>query len=377
MVGVSVIYHHFPHYRAPIVRELSINGRNNYNFWGSLDEVEGIKPFRGEADVCIQPLGFRRWGRFWLLSGYSRPLFDKSNKVIIVLANPNMPATIAIALLGRFLGKKVIFWAHGWLKKHPAKISRLRNLYFSLADCVLVYGERAARIAYDEGFAKDKVHPIYNSLDFEQAQLSLAKIESTTQLSSRPQNLFVESDRPLLICTARLTTLCQFDILFHAARQLADCSRPVNILLIGDGPEREALENLSSELGITVCFYGSCYDEDEIARLIYWSDITVSPGKIGLTAVHSLTYGTPAITHGDFDAQMPEVEAIKPGVSGAFFERNNATDLARTISEWLNRDVDRCVTREACQAIIAEKWNPANQRKLIEDVIENLIGTVS
>lgn len=373
LARVNVIYHHFPHYRAPIIRELTKNGAHDYRFWGSHDDIEGIKCFKGDDLVHINTLGFKRRNRLWILHGYFRPLFDKSAKALIVLGNPNMPATIVIAVLGRLTGKKVIFWAHGWLKRHPARVARLRNLYFGLADCVLVYGERAARIAYDEGFTKDKVRPIYNSLDYDRAQLSLAKVEATTEPSLRPQELFAEPDRPLLICTARITILCQFDILFYAARQLADRGRPVNILLVGDGPERQPLEVLASQLGTSVHFYGACYDEDEIAKFIYWSDITVSPGKIGLTAMHSLTYGTPVITHGDLDAQMPEVEAIEPGVSGTFFERNNAADLVRAIAEWLDRDVDRGVTRTACQAIIADKWNPTNQRILIDQAIDDLM----
>lgn len=373
MAGVNVIYHHFPHYRAPVLRELTQNGKHHYRFWGDVKDIAGIKSFKGDEIVRVLPLGFKQRGRWWLLSGYSKPVFDKSAKVLIVLGNPNMPATIAIAVLGRLTGKKVIFWAHGWLKKHPTRVAHLRNRYFALADSVLVYGERAARIAADEGFAPGKVRAIYNSLDFDRAQSSLVKVEAAVGSSPGPQNLFADPGRPLLICTARITALCQFDILFHAAARLASEERPVNILLVGDGPERQPLEKLAADLGLAVHFYGACYDEDEIARLIYCSDITVSPGKIGLTAIHSLTYGTPAITHGDFDAQMPEVEAIEPGISGAFFKRNDPADLARAISQWLDRDVDRDVTRDACRAMIADKWNPANQRILIDQAVDDLL----
>ena len=40
------------------------------------------------------------------------------------------------------------------------------------------------------------------------------------------------------------------------------------------------------------------------------SDLTVSPGNIGLTAIHSLSYGTPVCSHSNFNNQMPESEAI-------------------------------------------------------------------
>ncbi|MDK4806980.1 MAG: glycosyltransferase family 4 protein [Novosphingobium aromaticivorans] len=373
MTSVNVIYHHFPHYRAPVLRELTRTGRHDYRFWGSHEDIAGIKAFKGDDEVTVHPLRFRLRGRFWMLGGYAKAVLDPSAKALIVLGNPNMPATIAIALLGRLTGKRVLFWAHGWLRQRPSKVARLRNLYFRLADRVLVYGERAARIAVAEGFPAGHVKTIYNSLDYERAQKSLEKVAGGTDPAGRPQALFADPDRPVLICTARITPLCRFDVLLQAARLLQEGGRPVNVLLVGDGPEKAKLEAMARDLGVSVCFYGACYDEDELARLIYWSDITVSPGKIGLTAMHTLTYGTPAITHGDLDAQMPEVEAIEPGVSGLLFQRNDPVDLARAIGEWLDRDDDRSATRAACQAVIAQKWNPANQRRLIDLVIDELM----
>lgn len=47
-----------------------------------------------------------------------------------------------------------------------------------------------------------------------------------------------------------------------------------------------------------------------------------------------------AITHGHLDEQMPEVETILPGETGAFFERGNADDLASTIKAWLRSGKD-------------------------------------
>lgn len=373
MVSVNVIYHHFPHYRAPVLRELTRSGRHDYRFWGSHEDVAGIKAFKGDNEVIVHPLRFRLRGRFWMLGGYAKAALDPSAKALIILGNPNMPATIAIALLGRLSGKRVLFWAHGWLRQRPARTARLRNLYFRLAHRVLVYGERAVRIAVAEGFPADRVQTIYNSLDYERAQISLSKVKDDIASSNRPQALFDEPERPLLICTARITPVCRFDVLLEAASLLQKDGRPVNVLLVGDGPEKASLESMARELGVSVRFYGACYDEDELARLIYWSDLTVSPGKIGLTAMHTLTYGTPAITHGDLDAQMPEVEAIEPGLTGLLFKRNDPVDLARAIGEWLDRDNDRAATRIACQAIIERKWNPANQRRLIDLAIDELL----
>ena len=56
---------------------------------------------------------------------------------------------------------------------------------------------------------------------------------------------------------------------------------------------------------------GECYSEETNAKLIYNADLCVAPGNIGLTAIHVMMFGCPAITHNDFKWQMPEFEAIK------------------------------------------------------------------
>lgn len=374
MPSVNLIYHQFPHYRRPIMHELAESGAYDYRFWASVEPVAGIVPFAGDDKVTVVPLQFRLWHGLWLLKGYWPAVVDRSCDALIILANPNMPASWLMAIVGRLTGKRVLFWAHGWLKPEPLFKRLFRNLYFRLAHHMLVYGERSRKLGISLGYPADRITVIYNSLDFERAKVLVAELESAAEALPRPQEMFAEKDRPLIICTARLTRLCRFDLLLHAAAKLKKEGRPINVLLVGDGTERQSLEQLARELGVDAHFYGACYDEKILARLIYFSDLTVSPGKIGLTVIHSLSYGTPAITHGDLDEQMPEVETILPGETGAFFERGNAADLASTIKAWLQSGKDRIAVRKACYDMIAGNWNPRQQRILIETAIEKVCG---
>lgn len=373
-MNINVIYHHFPHYRAPILRELVKNGTYNYRFFGSHKDISGIKAFRGDEIVQVQPLQFDLIGRIWWLRGYMKAVTDRSASAIIVLGNSNMPASWFIAVVGRMLGKKVLFWAHGWLKPEPFVKRWLRNLYFSLPNKVLVYGERAVVVAREAGFDTTRVRVIYNSLDYDRAVEALQMIEAGELAKvPAPQEYFADNSLPLLICTARLTELCRFDLLIEAAAKLKEMGKPVNIMLVGDGPVRISLAEQAARLGVNVHFFGACYDEEILATLMYHSDLTVSPGKIGLTVIHSLTYGTPAVTHGDLDHQMPEVEAIQDGVTGMLFERNNSDDLANKIYSWLDRGVLRDGIRRSCRSVIDEKWNPSSQRQHIEAALDELL----
>jgi glycosyltransferase involved in cell wall biosynthesis len=134
--------------------------------------------------------------------------------------------------------------------------------------------------------------------------------------------------------------------------------------LVGEGPEKESLESLALSLQVPHRFVGACYDEAVIAKLFKASDLTVSPGKVGLTAMHSMAYGTPVISHGNFDHQMPEVEAIVPGITGDVFSENSSEDLARVISTWFDQH-PRKPERE-CINRIESDFTPAIQRRVIE-----------
>jgi len=377
LAKVNVIYHHYPHYRRPIMSELRGNGKHDYYFWGAKKDTAGIKAFCGDGQIVIRPLRLIIWKKLWFLRDYWPAVFDPSVNVVVVIGNPNMPASWLIAVVGRFIGKKVVFWGHGWLKKESLVRQFIRNFYFRLAHKVMVYGDRAQLVAEASGFPSCKVWPIYNSLDYRAAQEAIQKIKvANVSMLNGPQSFFADESLPVIICTARITRLCRFDLLLKAASQLKSKGIFVNILLVGDGPERKSLEEMvtSLSLNLNVHFYGACYDEQVLATLIYYSDLTVSPGKIGLTAIHSLTYGTPAITHGDLDRQMPEVEAIKDGKTGLLFKDGDAGDLANKINFWLSIDKTREQIRSDCQQVISEKWTPTRQRECIDACVESVLS---
>lgn len=113
-------------------------------------------------------------------------------------------------------------------------------------------------------------------------------------------------------------------------------------------------------------FYGACYDEKPNAELIYNADLCVAPGNVGLTAMHTMVFGTPVISHNDFKWQMPEFEAIHPNETGDFFEYKNTESLASTISNWFSvHKSDRAEVRRFCYHEIDTQWNPNFQIKVI------------
>lgn len=263
--------------------------------------------------------------------------------------------------------KKVYFWAHGMLGKESGLKKAIARFRYGLIDGAFVYNERSCRIMSENGIPSAKLHPIYNSLDYD-AQLPLRKSMKSSEIYKE----HFGNNIPVLIFIGRLTAVKKLNLVIEAVSHLKQQGLLANLVFVGDGTERGSLESLVEQLGVKdqVWFYGACYDERTNAELIYNSDLCISPGNIGLTAIHVLMFGCPAITNDDFNHQMPEFEAIHDGITGTFFKADNSESLAESIKKWLaNHNNDRDKVRRACYDEIDSKWNPHHQIKIFKEVL--------
>ena len=181
-----------------------------------------------------------------------------------------------------------------------------------------------------------------------------------------------------LIFIGRLKPIKKLDMIIEAMGLLKKVL-PLNLTFIGDGEERPILEALSKKVGLdqNVWFYGACYDERKNAELVYNADLCVAPGNIGLTAMHVLMFGCPAITHNDFTHQMPEFESIRPGITGDFFEYGSVSSLADMIFKWFNSNKNREQIRNDCFNEIDTQWTPTFQYNAIAKSINEYDSSMS
>ena len=158
----------------------------------------------------------------------------------------------------------------------------------------------------------------------------------------------------------RLAKNKRLDILINAIKK---AEKPIILNLIGEGEEKKNLIELVKKYNLqNINFLGEIFDEEVISEKIFFSDLCVSPGNVGLTAIHSLTYGTPVLTHDNFNFQMPEVEAIEENVSGIFFRINSTNDLANKIKTFKKNNFKKTKVRE----IVLNKYNPIYQKTIFD-----------
>lgn len=289
-------------------------------------------------------------------------------KMVILLGDFVTLSNWIATIVCRLRGVMVVHRGHGMYGDEKGLKLFLRKNYYKLANAHLLYERRAKKIMIEHGFKKEKLHIIFNSLDYGAHKKARERLTQYSKTNIYP--FFKKSNLPTLIFVGRLTKVKKLDLLIEAVSHIQNSGIEINLLLVGDGPERANLETLSQQLTKnSIHFYGPCYDDRAIESLMGCADLCVSPGNVGLTAIHSLSYGTPVVTHNNYHNQMPESESIIDKRTGMFFEENNVGDLADKIKVWLASKKDRESLREECYKIIDQYYNPYYQVQVIENLV--------
>lgn len=139
------------------------------------------------------------------------------------------------------------------------------------------------------------------------------------------------STKPVITFQGRLVTTKGVGVLFEAARILSAQNRSFELLVIGDGPERTALERLSQqpELAGRVRFTGKLTGA-QLDAAVAQSSVVVVPslgGEVfGLVVAENMARGLPVITS-DLGAFAEVV-----GDAGLTFRTGDAAELARALA---------------------------------------------
>lgn len=301
-------------------------------------------------------------GKLYWQKNVVNAAFKDYSHYIVIGDERNLSVWGFLLLSMLYRRKKVFFWTHGAYGKERGLKLFISNLFFKLVYGSFVYSNYARNLLIKRGFPPERLFTIHNSLDHDK-QVELRNSDLSSDLYQR----HFDNKNPVLIFIGRLTKVKKLDLLIEAVKILKEQGNLFNLVLVGDGSERESLSRQVEKCGLInqVWFYGACYDEKTNAVLIHNADLCIAPGNVGLTAMHTMVFGTPVISHNYFPWQMPEFEAIRVGETGDFFEMDNVESLAGTIHRWFRKNTDREDIRKACYQEIDMNWTPQFQIEVL------------
>lgn len=276
----------------------------------------------------------------------------------------------ALAAVGRIVGIPVLLWTHGLQEDESGVKWMMRACFYRLSRGLLLYGDYAKELLQAKGFAADRLHVIYNSLDDHQQASVSDHITAHDRVTFR-RSLGVESHERLICFTGRLQPVKRLPWLLRALNLVVQRGKDVHFVLVGDGSERSVLESLAEELCLAklVHFLGATYDESRLGLALSASDLAVVPSGAGLSVMHALAYGTPVLLHDKIEDHFPEWEAVKEGETGWFYRNDDLSDCAEKIIDALFPSPRKPAMAAACRSMINHRYNTATHAGLFVEAI--------
>jgi glycosyltransferase involved in cell wall biosynthesis len=237
------------------------------------------------------------------------------------------------------------------------KTAGVRALYLMtdrLSDVDIAVSTAVADRLIAWGVPAAKIRVIANGVDF-------PKMAFDEQARQRIRAEFgIPADAIVVGGVGRLHSSKHFELLVEAAAPLLNDDR--RLLIVGDGPEREALARQASDLGVIerLVLAGARTD---VAELMSAMDVFVSPAPqeaFGLAVVEALASGLPSVY-----AQCPALDAFD--VPNAAHAPGGAPALRAAIKTWLDQPPARQVPPE-----VADAYSFDAMSRMIDDIYEGL-----
>jgi glycosyltransferase involved in cell wall biosynthesis len=205
-------------------------------------------------------------------------------------------------------------------------------LYAKAIDAHVCYVEKAWEIYPTYGVRREKIFITYNSPDTD----VLLGIHD----SLAGESPLLEPNPHRIIHVGRLVDWKRVDLLVEAVRELKAKFPKIELIVVGEGPQKQEWQELSRKYGLdaSVRFVGAVYDLKQLGRYFHSSAVYVLAGMGGLSINDAMAFGRPIVCS---EGDGTEVKLVRDGHNGFYFRGGDAHDLAEKIAAILG-DSDLC-----------------------------------
>lgn len=160
--------------------------------------------------------------------------------------------------------------------------------------------------------------------------------------------------KKVVLFTGRLTPQKGVDFLIKAARSIHG-----EVLILGDGPERQALQKRIDELKLTNCrILGYMKPGEQVSFKAFYAraDVYVAPSTwkepLGLVILEAMAAKTPVIS----TRAGGILSLIKDGYNGYLVHTRNSNEIASRVNELLDNDALRQKMSDRSYDLVAKKF---------------------
>jgi len=249
----------------------------------------------------------------------------------------------------------------------PAMAKKFSRVFCNRADCVIAPVEKT-RLSLIEYGVKRPIAVIPTGLDFEPFRRGRY---SEDELVRTKFELGIGPKDPVIVFVGRVAKEKSIDVILNAMPAVLERIPQAKFLIVGTGPVKAELEELSAGLGLTksVIFAGN-RPWDTIGKYYQLGDVfataSVSESQ-GLTYIEAMAAGVAVVAKKDMSLEG----VISDGVTGYLFEQNSgaADVIIKALSDRQGRGD---IIQNALESIspLSSRRFGKNLEALYEDVIE-------
>lgn len=318
---MTIIQPTVPSFRLGFFDRLSTRLGKGFAVYASALDM-GVLTSRSARPEWERPLGPIRPvapGLEWQVGATSVPV--ERGDIVVVFGNPRCLSNLALIMKARRVGARSVWWGHFRSSTSRGWSTLARLMLMRTADATLFYTDREIDEYRTSGGASPRqmLFALNNGIETDRICARRAAYDP----ASRPRDL---------LFIGRLTDKAEIELLLRALARPEAAN--VTLDIIGSGKQQARLVALFNDLGLgdRVAWHNGSTDEDQIAEIANRCKAFVYPGSVGLSLIHGLAYGLPAIVHDERWWHMPEIAAHFPGVNGLIFARASAPALAGAIA---------------------------------------------
>jgi glycosyltransferase involved in cell wall biosynthesis len=289
----------------------------------------------------------------------------------IVIGASELTATY-FAYLGSFLFRKpVIGWVHTNIQDYFDYVERTegrirRSIHYKVSS--FIYPRLDSIIAVSNGVKDniikalsclpEKIKVIYNPVDIQRIRV-LSKIPS-----------IIQSDKPYIVSVGRMVFPKGFDILIKAYAEVLKSGIEHDLVIIGDGPERNSIIELIRQLGLDKKVIITGFMENPF-NLVKNADIFVMSSRFegfGLVLCEAMALGVPVIAT---DCKSGPREVLDNGEYGILVPTEDFRKLADSIVSLLRTPEKRHLLSQK-GLLRAEEFNAAKAVNIFDNLIDEI-----